>query len=89
MKKLIALVLALMLPLCAMAEIAAVNEVTVALSGADVTFSPVADAKLVTRNSTEEEFAAVGLQKGTMELYMQVYAVYAMMCPPFLSFLLI
>lgn len=79
MKKLIALVLALLLPLCAMAEMASVNEATVALSGADITFAPIADAKLVTRDSTEEEFAAVGLQKGTMELYMQVYAVYAMM----------
>ena len=79
MKKLIALVLALLLPLCALAEVTAANEKTVYLSGADVTFAPIADAKLVTRDSTEEEFAAVGLQKGTMELYMQVYAVYAMM----------
>ena len=78
MKKLIALVLALLLPLCAFAEVTA-NEQTVGMNGADVTFVPVADAKLVTRDSTEEEFAAVGLQKGTMELYMQVYAVYAMM----------
>ena len=78
MKELIALVLALLLPLCAYAEVTA-NEQTVGMNGADVTFVPVADAKLVTRGSSEEDFAAVSLRLDTMELYMQIYGVYAMM----------
>ena len=80
MKKLITLLLLMcLLPLCALAEMDEDGNVTVTLSGAEVFFTPVEGAYLLTRESSASVFNQLGLSQRELIPYMESYDIYAMM----------
>lgn len=80
MKKLFAvLLLVCLLPLCALAELTEAGDVVIALDGAEIFFTPIEGAHLLTRESSASVFNRLGLTQREMLLYMEDYDLYAMM----------
>lgn len=79
MKKLMTLLLAGLLPLCALAELGEDGDVTVTLPGAEFFFTPMEDSVLLTRESSASVFNRIGLSQREVVPYMEEYDVYAML----------
>ena len=83
MKKLIAvLLLVCLLPLCAAAETDEDDNVIIALDGAEIFFTPIQGAHVLTRESSAAEFRRVGLLKTSVLPYMEETGSYALLFLP-------
>lgn len=79
MKKLIAvLLLVCLLPLWGLAEMDENGDVTVALDGVEVFFSPVEGSACLTRESSASEFNGLGMSQRSVIPWMEQYNVYAL-----------
>ena len=79
MKKLLALLLALLLPLTALAEMDEDGDIVVTLEGAEFFFTPIEGGFCVTRESSASVFNLLGLSQREVVPYMEEYGVYAML----------
>ncbi len=77
MKKLLALLLAFLLPLTALAETNEDGDMVIALPGADVFFTPI-DGVCLTRESSASEFNRAGLSQRELIPYMEQSDTYAL-----------
>lgn len=79
MKRLLTLLLVLLLPLCALAEVDEDGDVVVTLPDAEFFFTPPEDTYLLTRESSASVFNALGLSQREMLPYMEDYDLYAIL----------
>ena len=79
MKKFIALLLACLLPLCALAELDEDGDVVVTLPGMEFFFTPIEGAHLLTRESSASAFNQLGLRQYELLRHMETYDICAMM----------
>ena len=80
MKKLIALLLVFLLPLCALAEMDEDGNVLIALDGAEIFFTPAEGSICLTRESSASVFNRLGLSQRETVPWMEEYDVYALLC---------
>lgn len=79
MKKLLVLLLALLLPFAALAELDEDGDVVVTLTGVEFFFTPPEDAFLLSRESSASEFTALGLSQREFLPWMEAYDIYALL----------
>ncbi|MBQ7848533.1 MAG: hypothetical protein IJ343_02270 [Clostridia bacterium] len=78
MKKMLMLLLVLLLPLCAAAEMDEEGDIVVTLPGAEFFFTPVEDCFWVSRESSASQFNRIGLSQRDVLAHMKAYNIYAM-----------
>ena len=79
MKKLIALLLVLLLPLCAFAELDEDDDCVVTLPGVTFFFTPPEEAYLLTRESSASAYNALGLSQREIVAWMEDYEIHALL----------
>ena len=79
MKKIIALLLVCLLPLCALSEMDEDGDVVVTLDGAEFFFTPIEDGHLLTRESSASAFNRLGMSQRETIPMMERQSMYALL----------